>query len=474
MLRRTLVSIALLTGCAEAAVNEQPVDANVPRDLGAVVDAGSSVDAASLDMAITADSGAPDAGSVGPTRYPADENRSPITPSVVERMREIAGTTDELWNDVFMKVGASGTVSRNLLHCFAGAGSYRTDLDGRTALSAAIAHFNAGSAAGTDPFTRVTLAAEGGRSASWAIAGTPSPIEREFEAILPQFALVNYGTNDMGGTPSTALPAFYDNMNALLDDLESRGVVPIVTGLNPRSDSALPAQWVATFDAVTLAIAEARQIPYISLYRATKDLPNFGLLSDGIHGNVFTEGSTPQPCVFTNAALQYNYNVRNLLSIETLADVWSTVTNNAPAPDSAERPLVGDGTPENPFVIDRLPFTHFANTASSPTSEIDDYMAGCSAAQNESGPEFYYTLALPTSTRLRFVVMDLGTTDVDVHVLGGDGVCEKRGHHYAQGAFGADSYSVVVDSFVASNGTVASGEYVLVALECDPADTSCD
>lgn len=474
MLRRTLVSLALLSGCAEAAPNEQPIDANVPRDFGAA-DAGAAADAAAeRDMAIGADAATPDLGPEGPARYPADEDRSPITASVVERMREIAGTSDELWNDVFMKVGASGTVSTNLLHCFAGAGSNRVDLDGRTELSSAIAHFNAGSAAGTSPFTRVTLAAESGRSASWAIAGTPSPIDREFEAILPQFAFVNYGTNDMGATPSTTLPAFYDNMNALLDELESRGVVPIVTGLNPRSDSAVPAQWVATFDAVTLAIAEARQIPYISLYQATKDLPNLGLVSDGIHGNVFTEGSTAQPCVFTSAALQYNYNVRNLLSIETLADVWSTVSNGAPAPDTAERPLIGDGTPENPFIIDRLPFTHFANTATSPTSEIDDYMAGCSAAQNESGPEFYYALALPTSTRLRFVVMDLGTTDVDVHVLDGDGICKKRGHHYAQGSFGPDNYAVVVDSFVAANGTVASGEYVLVALECDPADTSCN
>src|SRR5690606_2874274 len=95
----------------------------------------------------------------GPVRYRDDELRSPITEHVAEGLRAIRERAPHR-PDVFMTVGASGTVSTRFLYCFAGeAGSY-LDLDGRDHLLAGIDHYLAGDAAGTTPFDRPTIAAK--------------------------------------------------------------------------------------------------------------------------------------------------------------------------------------------------------------------------------------------------------------------------------------------------------------------------
>lgn len=401
------------------------------------------------------------------SRYPGDSVRSPITERVVTRMNEIMatrGTTNV--DNVFMKVGASGTVSQSLLYCFAGRG---VNLDGRDELAPVIDYFREGDAAGKTPFDRVTLAAKVGKTASWVLSGSPSPLDRETAALDPRFAFVNYGTNDMqqGATPAAALPGFYSKMTQLLDELESNGIVPIITGLNPRGDTRIAMQWVPTYEAVTRALAEARQLPYISLYYSTKDLPNMGLGSDRLHGTTYSRGA----CVFTEAGLQYNYNVRNLLTIQTLDEVWRTTLEGEDAPASEPAALRGDGTRENPFVIDRLPFTHHADTRSpSFGSTIDRY--SCSTS-NQSGPEVFYSLRVDSSKPVRFAAMDLASTDVDVHLLGSDASCIERGDTFVERTLGRGDYLVAVDTYVSSS-RVNSGEYVFVAIECEEGDPRCE
>lgn len=240
----------------------------LPGDGGAAADGG----LAGWDGGSGPDGGAPDAGVQGadggsgpslPARYPADALLSPITESVASVLRGIAGRSDLPDPQVFMKVGASGTVSSNFLRCFAGipGSPYALDLDGRAELQPAIDHFRAGDAAGATPFDRVSLAAMSGRSAVWAISGSPSPLEQEIAAINPRIALVNYGTNDMqlGTTHRSALWPFFANFSSLLDQVMGRGIVPVVTGLNPRTDLTSARLWVPTYNALTRAMAEARQ-----------------------------------------------------------------------------------------------------------------------------------------------------------------------------------------------------------------------
>src|SRR5690606_21033854 len=185
----------------------------------------------------------------GFTRYDPSAVTSPITPSVALEAERIASRNPSARDSVFMKVGASGTVSRNFLYCFAGSSqpNYDLQLEGRDLLPS-INYFRSGDVAGSTPFDRATLAAVVGRSAGWAIAGDPSPVSQELDLLQPRFAFVNYGTNDMGlgATYLSALFPFFANMTSLLDQLEARGVVSVISGLNPRGDSTSAARWVPT------------------------------------------------------------------------------------------------------------------------------------------------------------------------------------------------------------------------------------
>jgi len=413
----------------------------------------------------------------GPTRYPSDAVTSPVTEHVAERLRAIAGANATREPHVFMKVGDSHTVSTNLLYCFAGAAQpkYQLALDGREALLPSIDHFRQGSIAGSTPFDRPSSAAMVGKTASWAISGNPAPVEQEITASNARFAFVSYGSNDMqmGVTFATAAYPFYSNLSQLLDQLEQAGIVPIVAGLPPRGDPSA-ALWATTYDSITRGIAEARQLPYLSMYVGTKGLPNQGLVSDGLHGNVYVTGGSAQPCVFTPTALKYNYNFRNLESIQQLDVVKRVVLDSAAAPDAPIVGPTGDGKVASPIVIDALPFTHAADTKSGGETLIDQY-SGCASSANESGPEHYYQLEITQTTPIRAMLFDRSGVDVDLHLLSGGtngAACVERHDRLIERTLAPGTYTLVVDSFV-SSGNVLAGDYLLVVVRCDSGDTSC-
>lgn len=408
-----------------------------------------------------------------PVLYPDGWVRSPISPSVVASMRAITAKNADSDPETFIKVGDSHTVNTNFMRCFDSDSAL--DLDGRTYLSDAIAAFRAGN---SSPFSRTSLAAKVGMSASWAMTADSTgvaPVDQEIAALNPRFALVSYGTNDMqswGEGPllhQNAVWNFHANMTALLDHLIDQGIVPIVTGLLPRGDSAKfpdAPLWVPAYNALTRGMAEARQIPWFDMFGATKDIPGQALASDGLHGN-----SSSRPCDFTADALTYNYNLRNLNNMELLSDAWRTVILGERAPDTEGLAFIsGSGAPTDPFQITSLPFTHHANTASSPHSIIASYPV-CSTA-DESGAEFYYRLTLKQATNVRLMVFSENNSDIDLHVLtGGLGAsgCLARNDKIIQRRFEAGTYDIVLDSYA---GLV--GPYQLVVVECESGDETCE
>ena len=61
------------------------------------------------------------------------------------------------------------------------------------------------------------------------------------------------------------------------------------------------------------AIAQGRGVPLVDLHHALTPLPNRGISQDGIHPSVAPSGA----CRLTSTGLQYGYNVRNLLTLDT-------------------------------------------------------------------------------------------------------------------------------------------------------------
>jgi hypothetical protein len=444
---RLLLSILLMAACADDGTTRTP-GGDSP-DTGTGADTGTD-DTGTDDTGI-ADNAVP--------MYPTGRIHSPITPTVALGLAALTGGTA----DTFIKVGASGTVSSNYLHCFAD----DPDLLAYDSLQPTLDYFAAGDAAGDTPFDRDSLAAKVGMSAVWAINGSPSPLDSEIAAVDPRFALVNYGLNDMqlGTTHRSASYGYHNNLIELVDQLLDAGIVPIISGTPQRTDLASAAYWTPTYTAISRAVAQARQVPFIDLYLAYEDLPGFGLSGDGLHGIASPSGA----CDFAADALAtYRSNIRNLVTLQAL-DRASRAALDGETLDSAERVLRGMGTTDAPYVVDSLPFSDHRSTEQGERI-VDVY--DCDDA-DESGPEVRYTLQLDDPTALRIMVFDQGDVDVDIHLLTSDGTCIDRANGALETTVPAGSYVIVVDTWVDSGGTERSGTYTLIAVQCEPGDPDC-
>jgi len=412
----------------------------------------------------TGDTGAPLDSMSGPAFYPADIVHSPLTPDVLDHLASIASTHPDARDDVFMKIGASSTVSRSTLYCFAGDD---VDLGTHMHLQPTLEHFLGGDAAGATPFDRVTEAALSGMSAGWAISGSPSPVDEELEALNPRFALIHYGTNDMGlgSTHLSAMPGFYDNMTALVAQLSGAGVIPVLTGISHRGDRETADRWVTTYNALIRGMAQQWQIPFIDLHLAMDPLEGHGLASDGIHLNGYSSGS----CQLTEAGLAYGYNVRNLIVLEAFDRLRRGLVLDEVL-DSAADTVAGSGAPEDPFTVHTLPFADSRDTRESSHRNQDIY-TDCDTDSDESGPEYSYRFDTDETVAIRAVVMDSDGVDIDLHLMNRD-ECIARGHHSVEATLAPGSYTFVLDTWVDGDGAEQSGEYLLAVVECDAGD--CD
>ena len=392
----------------------------------------------------------------GPALYPSDRTHSPLTPFVAGRLKDVVGNNQASRKDLFIKVGDSITVSTRFLHCFADG---QADLGEHGALQGVLDAYASAEVLGTTPFDRISAAVEGGRTASWAMTGSPSPLDLEVSAVNPAVAVVMFGTNDIGwfgDDHAQTLRWYHEPMFDLVDRLIAAGVVPILSTIPPRDDAPSHGAWVSMFNAVIRGMAQGRQVPLVDYHRELVVLPSHGLSSDGVHPNAFSGDS----CLLTAEGLAYGYNARNLVTLEALDRVWRAVIQDEGAPDDSAPALAGTGTATDPFVVTGPVFTDVRSTEGATSDVLDVY--DCSGA-DESGPEQVYRLEVATSVRLRAVVLDRGNVDVDLHLLGGtvgETGCVARGDTLVESDLSPGTYHLVVDTY-ASGGQALAGEYLL-------------
>ena len=412
-----------------------------------------------------------------PEFYPADRTLSPLTPYVADNLRSIAAREGSLRDDVFAKFGADSMVSNNFMHClddgFAnpepGQEPGDIDLDGRTELVDTIAFFREGDAGSSNPYRRSSRAARVGMEVAQITA--PGPVDASLFALemidtYARFAVIAVGENDL---PDGDFDSFGGAFLELVDLAANVGIIPIVTSMAPRADDPALAAEVAHYNEIVRAVAQARQVPFIDVYRELAQVPGQGLGEDGVLLSAYRPGGPDGPahaCAFTAEGLMHGYNVRNLRTLETLDRLRRAVIDGDPAPDSHARTITGTGSAADPFVIDGLPFTHAADTSAAGTRAVDSY-PGCQANQDESGPELTYRLELTSPTRIRAMVIDRGTTDIDVHILSGspDGdACVERAHQLITADLVPGTYYFNLDTYVGQAGEL-TGEYLFVLTE---------
>ncbi|MCK6575470.1 SGNH/GDSL hydrolase family protein [Myxococcota bacterium] len=410
-----------------------------------------------------------------PARYPPDAVHGPVTRGMVARWRRLAAAHPQRDDRMFLKAGASGTLNLHFFTCLAARpGPFpAVNWGSAPALAAAAAWFHppADGRGRRDPFARRSLATEVSRTAGWALRGDPSPIEAELAATSARFAIVAFGTNDMvmAGTPRAALSAYTADLGRVADLLTAHGVIPILTGPGPRAHVPAIAPWVAVFDAATRAVAESRQVPYLSLEVLHRPLTGAGLARDGMHANTARTGGVNSPCAFDAEGLRYGYNARNLETLRALDAVRRAVApGDAPPGDEpptlappAAPALVGAGRPEAPFRLDALPFVH----------------PGWLAA----GGEARYVLDLPAATALRVeLVAGRGSAfSLEVAAPAGEAPVGGRapvraGARFAEGTFSGGTWHLTVGRpATAGSEAGAARDYLLLVVPCAPGETAC-
>ncbi|RZO64013.1 MAG: SGNH/GDSL hydrolase family protein [Sandaracinaceae bacterium] len=385
---------------------------------------------------------------------------SPFTPRVVANLRAIRGRSDRRQDDVFMKVGDSSTVSRGFLRCFADPDEVQ--LGAHDALGPTVAYFRNRHAGGRDSFRRQSRAAHEGWSARHVLSGNPPPVLAEVRAIRPRFAFVMNGGNDVEGQDDYV---YATRMMRIAEMLGENGVIPILNSIPPRDDDADADRWVARYNQVSWAIAEAMALPYLDYHQVMEGLPRRGLAGDGVHPNIFIEGSRGLACRFDAQGLQHGHNARNLLALRGLDLLRRTVleAEAAPSPDPEAPP--GRGTADAPWDIRRLPFAELRDTASEGSSAIDAY-PGCDAPQDESGRELVYRLHVDAPLDVRVLAVGRGDTDVDVHLLrerAEGAACVERADREIERRLTPGTWLITVDTFVDAGAPRAGEVLVLIA-----------
>jgi len=354
----------------------------------ALLAGGCSAVATGDPLIVDTDATAAAPAAIAPVVYTADRTLSPLTPDIAQRLADVISAGPGR-TEVVAKIGDSHTTAHAYLQCFE-TGKH-LDLDGRDELHATIDWFTT-TIHGGPSWARTSLAAHRGWAAFRALAGEPSPIDRELAAANPAFATVMFGTNDIG---FASIDRYGNNLLDITDVLLARGVVPILSTIPARGDDKAADAWVAPYNAVVRAVAQARQVPLIDLHRELATLPGHGLTGDRVHLN-----SRSTACDFSPLGLASGNNRRNLLTLEMLDRLRRAVLSDEPAPDADPPRLAGDGTIAAPIAIPSLPFGDGRDTRGLAIGEV------------------HYRLALTARTKLRAYVIDR-TGHHDLELVGG-------------------------------------------------------
>ncbi len=143
----------------------------------------------------------------------------------------------------------------------------------------------------------------------WCDAGE-SPLACEFRVSKPAFALIMFGTNDV----LFFEPDFFDyNLRLIVLASIENNTLPILYTVPWRPEFP---EKITLFNQIIVDIAQDYDVPLVNLYRAIADLPNQGVdEAEPIHLSIPETGTAGQ---FTPENLQYGYTVRNLLTLQTL------------------------------------------------------------------------------------------------------------------------------------------------------------
>lgn len=323
---------------------------------------------------------------------------TPISGAIAAHIHQVRAQ-GERDDTVFAKMGGSSVESRAYLHCLAR--DRDLELGEFESLRPVIEHFRT-RVQGQTPFDRQSLAAQVGWSLRQGLTGRPSRVVQEARAINARWALAFWGGNDVQGRDPRR---YAERLFTMIEQLEERGVVPVLAATTPRGDSEEMDVWARRYNQVTRGIAEALALPYIDFYAAIKDLPNRGLAGDGVHPNVLLDGSRGRACDFTEEGLERGQNQRNLRTLQMLQGLAGSQSVSG-----TENILVSADEAGEPIDILGIPFSEIVRPSA---TNLDHY--ACTDAPEQPGQERVYRIETDQAMALDFRAF---RADADIFYLG--------------------------------------------------------
>jgi hypothetical protein len=286
-----------------------------------------------------------------------------------ERLRAVHATGQSLGNyaDVASRIGDSIT-SSNLFFTPIGCG--RVALGGHAELQPVIAYYASradsswrpAAACPINSFTRVSACAMSGWSAPMVFTqpgACPDPgrtaLACELIDARPAVALIMYGTNDL---EHYRAETFRAAMDSIIETCAAAGVIPVLSTIPHRYDSASRAALVIPFNQIIIDVAGAHAVPVWNYWLAMEapGMANGGIGADGIHPNALGGSDAAN---FGLQGLRYGYNRRNFTALQVLDKVTRVVILDGepdpPPPPAASLALApGSASPATgaPFTLD--------------------------------------------------------------------------------------------------------------------------
>lgn len=227
--------------------------------------------------------------------------------------------------NVFAKVGDSITVSNHMLHPI-GEGHY--ELDEFDYLQPVVDYFSTETVRQGNAFTNASVAAGVGWNAA-AVLLPPfadphqclpdeAPLVCEYRLIRPAFALIMFGTNDVGYVPAVD---YQRNLERIVQISTEMGVVPVLSTIPPRVGYE---EGVMRFNQIVREVARTNEIPLWDYYYAMAAYPQTSLTFDGVHPSLPARGHE-DVAIFRPQNLPYGYVLRNLSALHVLDALWKEI-----------------------------------------------------------------------------------------------------------------------------------------------------
>jgi hypothetical protein len=230
------------------------------------------------------------------------------------RSQYAAGQRAGLHSNVFAKLGDSITESGSFLqdigHGWHSLGSW-------TRLENVVRYFRARSFSSNsenNSFSRGSRAAAAGWTAGALLntdTGAPA-VDTELEQTHAAFALLMVGTND---AERSTVEQYRTRFEEVIQHVEARHVVLVLSTIPDHHGTPEAHAKALEINELIRRTAHEKHLPLLDYWAALQGLPHQGISDDNVHPSVYSVRDNVSACVFTDQALQFGYNVRNLTAL---------------------------------------------------------------------------------------------------------------------------------------------------------------